>query len=201
LGKHSEALKHAYDAFKLLENAKEHAVDAFQGDEASRLNAATTLVIAYHNVAVELEFMRRDPDAVEFYRKGAEVAALELGPAHPLSKSIAGNEEVARLKVQGNATRSTMRQQQREGNRLVSSRRSRSKVTEATPKLPSMRNKDHSFTYHRGKEQEEVYGNPPYRLASAPDSFHSDYRLAIEDGIAGTRKFVSPRTKLQAYLH
>ena len=202
LGKHSEALKHAYDAFKLLESAKERNEGAFQGDAATRVNAATTLVIAYHNVAVELEFLKRESDAVEFYRKGAEVAMAELGQGHSLARSIANNEESARKRVEELQTKASARQQYREEARLNTSRRARSRAPDVSSRLPPVHPRDHSYTSNKGqREMEANISFPPYRLSTAPEPFTQEHRLVIEDGIAGTRRFISPRARLQAYLH
>ena len=201
LGKHSEGLQCAFEAFKVLEDAKARNEGAFGKESGVRVNAATTLVIAYHNVAVELEFLRREADAVEFYRKGADVAVTELGPNHPLTKSISANEESARSRTEELNAKATVRQQQREGSRLNTSRRARSRQPDS--KLPPMKSRDRSFTAYKvtRAEADDSVSFPPYRLTSAPDSFTNEHRLVIENGIAGTRRFISPRARLQAYLH
>ena len=201
LGKHTEGLKCAFEAFKMLEDAKTRNEEAFRPESGMRVNAATTLVIAYHNVAVELEFLRRESDAVEFYRKGVDVALAELGPDHPLTQSISANETAARSRAEDLIAKATVRQRQREGSRVHTSRRARSRQPES--KLPPMKSRDRSFTAYKVTrvEEEENVSFPPYRLSTAPESFTNEHRLVIESGIAGTRRFVSPRARLQAYLH
>lgn len=79
------------------------------------------LAIAYHNLAVQQEFLRRYDDALVSYDKARKVVQTHLGSTHPLSASLTESYKQAKAKMQmkqqrqrgggasGNATRSPRR--------------------------------------------------------------------------------------------
>jgi hypothetical protein len=46
------------------------------------------LAIAYHNIGVENEFLKRYEQSMQSYRKGVEVAEKYLGPKHPICSTL-----------------------------------------------------------------------------------------------------------------
>ena len=46
------------------------------------MNRAAVLAIAYHNMGVELEYLKRFDEAIRTYKKSVQFAKEELGPDH-----------------------------------------------------------------------------------------------------------------------
>ena len=59
--------------------------------QALPLDVYCTLVIAYHNVAVEREFLEQWDQAAMAHKQGHEIAEKCLGPAHPLTQTMLSN--------------------------------------------------------------------------------------------------------------
>ena len=96
-GRHSQALEHAQTALILLQEELYLAIH--EGDGAGAQDRAKrfgVLAIAYHNVAVEQEYLGRVEDALSSYSKAAELARSRLGANHPISGSLAASLESAR---------------------------------------------------------------------------------------------------------
>lgn len=74
---HESAVKHGLTALILL-----------QKETPLPDNYISTLVIAYHNVGVEYEYMKKINDSVDCYKKGWDLARGRLGLNHPLTISI-----------------------------------------------------------------------------------------------------------------
>jgi tetratricopeptide (TPR) repeat protein len=85
LGRHQNALEHAQNALILLQEellsppGADHAAAA--PPQADRI---AVLAIAYHNIGVEQEFLKRYEQSMLSYRKGVEVAERYLGPKHAI---------------------------------------------------------------------------------------------------------------------
>lgn len=75
LNKHKKALEQSQKALDLLKVSEKTE------------NFLTTLVIAYHNIAVEHEFLKDFKIALEFYKLAWETGDQELGSDHPLTLS------------------------------------------------------------------------------------------------------------------
>lgn len=97
LGKHKIALEESQKALDLLEKAE------------SSPNLAATLVIAYHNIGVEYEFLRIFQKSLEFYGLAYETAIKELGNNHSLTKSTKLDYDTASAAIQPKEFPSTMR--------------------------------------------------------------------------------------------
>jgi hypothetical protein len=59
------------------------------------LNYHSTLVVAYYNIGVEYEFLRQTKHAVDSYRKGHDIAQVQLTPNHPLVQNLKRNLDAA----------------------------------------------------------------------------------------------------------
>jgi len=86
-GRHSEALDHAQTALILLQ--EELYLFGLEGStDEDRSKRFGVLSIAYHNVAVEQEYLGRVEDCLMSYSKAAELSFSQLGPKHPISQSL-----------------------------------------------------------------------------------------------------------------
>lgn len=83
LGRHQSALEHAQNALILLQ---EELLSPPGNDNATppQADRIAVLAIAYHNIGVEQEFLKRYEQSMLSYRKGVEVAERYLGPKHAI---------------------------------------------------------------------------------------------------------------------
>ena len=107
MGKHELALQHAMKALILIQDeliskvpAGESAGDASQASttglpQQSRKpeDRLIVLCIAYHNIAVEQEFLKQYQASLNSYAKAAQSASKYLGEAHPMTQNM--NEVLA----------------------------------------------------------------------------------------------------------
>lgn len=86
LGRHQTALEHAQQALILLQEELLSPPGAQGNDEKATPQAdrIAVLAIAYHNVGVEQEFLKKYENSVMSYRKGVEIAERYLGPKHAI---------------------------------------------------------------------------------------------------------------------
>jgi len=85
LEKHDKAVQHALCALELISKRISAAESEVQSDDYS------VLAIAYHNVAVEREFLHQWDQAAMAYQKGYQVARRCLGTQHPLTQTLGKN--------------------------------------------------------------------------------------------------------------
>ena len=91
LGKHLEALQCATQALKHLKAALQRNPDASLSAAVpgmEKLDTASMLSIAYHNIAVEQEYLQRYDEAVSSYRKALQVAQTQCGQKSQLAGKI-----------------------------------------------------------------------------------------------------------------
>lgn len=83
LGRHQTALEHAQNALILLQEELLSPPGVVNGapPQADRI---AVLAIAYHNIGVEQEFLKRYEHSVLSYKKGVEVAERYLGTKHAI---------------------------------------------------------------------------------------------------------------------
>jgi hypothetical protein len=86
LEKHDKAVQHAVSALDLIKQRVESA----EAEKASQ-DDYSVLAIAYHNVAVERDFLLQYEKAAEAFKQGHEVAKQYLGEDHPLSVTLGKN--------------------------------------------------------------------------------------------------------------
>lgn len=99
LDKHDKAVQHANCALELI-NARVSAL----GDKASQ-DEYSVLAIAYHNVAVERDYMHQMEEAAAAYQEGHQVAKQCLGEQHPLTQTLGKNADAARQKSSQQASK------------------------------------------------------------------------------------------------
>lgn len=85
LGRHQSALEHAQNALILLqEELLTPPGDNSNSMTPPQADRIAVLAIAYHNIGVEQEFLKRYEQSMLSYRKGVEVAERYLGPKHAI---------------------------------------------------------------------------------------------------------------------
>jgi tetratricopeptide (TPR) repeat protein len=87
LDKHDKAVQHALCALELISNkvsSSEEGTEVTQDDYS-------VLAIAYHNVAVEREFLQQWDQAAMAYQQGFQVAKRCLGDQHPMTQTLQKN--------------------------------------------------------------------------------------------------------------
>lgn len=84
LNNHKQALAHAKQAIGLLESSF-HSEDYIY---EKTITLATSLVISYYNLAVELEFLNNFVEANKYFEKALEFSKLQLGPNHPMTYNV-----------------------------------------------------------------------------------------------------------------
>lgn len=81
IGRHQGALEHAQSALILLQEelfgggAAGAGAGGEGGDQPPRADRIAVLAIAYHNMGVEQEFLKKFEHSLQSYRKGVEVTA------------------------------------------------------------------------------------------------------------------------------
>lgn len=94
LDKHDKAVQHAACALDLINGRVASTGDAVTQDEYS------VLAIAYHNVAVERDYMHQWDEAAAAYQQGHLIAKRCLGDQHPLTQTLGKNRDAALQKSQ-----------------------------------------------------------------------------------------------------
>lgn len=80
LGRHAEALEHSQAALILLQDELFSSASGGQSDVAPPKERVAVMAIAYHNIAVEQEYLKKYELAIQSYRKALEIAEKHLGP-------------------------------------------------------------------------------------------------------------------------
>lgn len=84
LGRHQTALEHAQQALILLQEELLSPPGSEESPEPPQADRIAVLSIAYHNIGVEQEFLKRYDQSMISYRKGVEVAERYLGAKHAI---------------------------------------------------------------------------------------------------------------------
>lgn len=94
LGRHQSALEHGQQALILLQEEFMEKIDD-RGNKGSPTNEpaaaadrVAVLAIAYHNVGVEQEFLKKTSNSLQSYRRGFEVAEKYLGEDHAITATL-----------------------------------------------------------------------------------------------------------------
>jgi len=100
LEKHDKAVQHALCALELISNR----VNSKSPDSVS-LDEYSVLSIAYHNVAVERDYLHHWDQAAAAYQQGYVIAKRCLGDQHPLTQTLAKNSDAAAQKSKKHSAR------------------------------------------------------------------------------------------------
>eukprot|EP00163_Fabomonas_tropica_P006913 TRINITY_DN1650_c0_g1_i2.p1 TRINITY_DN1650_c0_g1~~TRINITY_DN1650_c0_g1_i2.p1 ORF type:complete len:291 (-),score=50.70 TRINITY_DN1650_c0_g1_i2:197-1069(-) len=95
LGRHNLALEHAQAALLILQDE----LFAAEDEVRDRVDRMAILAIAFHNLAVEEEFLQRWKDCLQSYKKAVEVATTYLGDRHDISKQMKKSHKEAVKKI------------------------------------------------------------------------------------------------------
>jgi tetratricopeptide (TPR) repeat protein len=87
IGKHQNAYQYAQQALVVIQ---ENWLFVAHKDEkgSDSKERSVFLAVAYHNLAVEEEFLQEHTKSFESFRKAVAIAETELGPTHPMTKSM-----------------------------------------------------------------------------------------------------------------
>ena len=97
LGRHQSALEHAQQALILLQEELSSVIGAGAADAGPpKADRIAVLAIAYHNVGVEQEFLKKHNQSLQSYRKGVEVAERYLGSDHAITTTLRNSCVAAR---------------------------------------------------------------------------------------------------------
>ena len=98
LGRHQSALEHAQQALILLQEELSSVIGPNAGGDAGppKADRIAVLAIAYHNVGVEQEFLKKHNQSLQSYRKGVEVAERYLGSDHAITTTLRNSCVAAR---------------------------------------------------------------------------------------------------------
>ena len=102
LGRHQSALEHGQQALILLQEELSKVIGPAAEEEADapKADRIAVLAIAYHNVGVEYEFLKKFDQSLQAYRKGVEVAERFLGPDHAIAVTLRNSTVAARRTIQ-----------------------------------------------------------------------------------------------------
>jgi len=101
LGRHQSALEHAQSALILLQEelfkGLQPTGDSAKAPKADRI---AVLAIAYHNIGVEQEFLKKFEQSLTSYRKGVETAEKYLGASHAITITLRNSCIAAKRSIQ-----------------------------------------------------------------------------------------------------
>jgi tetratricopeptide (TPR) repeat protein len=105
LGRHQTALEHAQNALILLQEELLSPPGAAGTSAPPQADRIAVLAIAYHNIGVEQEFLKRYEQSMLSYRKGVEVAERYLGAKHPICITLKNSLVAAKKTASAEASK------------------------------------------------------------------------------------------------
>ena len=84
IGKHTQALQHAMTSVIILQENIMNGIENSQDFQ----DFAPVLVVAYHNMAVELEYLKRNFEAITMYAKAVAFGEEYLKEDHPVLENV-----------------------------------------------------------------------------------------------------------------
>lgn len=101
LGRHQSALEHAQQALILLQEELSKVIGPMAQEEQQvpKADRVAVLAIAYHNVGVEYEFLKKYDQSLQSYRKGVEVSERFLGGEHAITVTLRNSTVAARRAI------------------------------------------------------------------------------------------------------
>ena len=91
-------MEHAQSALILLqEELFSGAMSGTDGNSgvAQKVDRIAVLAIAYHNIGVEQEFLKRHEQSLHSYRKGVDIAETHLGNDHGITITLRNSHIVS----------------------------------------------------------------------------------------------------------
>lgn len=86
--RHDIALTYIKRAVDYLDEAYEHKLEALTSDLKERRQFVQIVATAFHNAAVEYEFLKDYPNCLYYYQKSYGVCMHNLGSEHPLTQTF-----------------------------------------------------------------------------------------------------------------
>lgn len=115
LGRHQTALEHAQNALILLQEELLSPPGAAGSSAPPQADRIAVLAIAYHNIGVEQEFLKRYEQSMLSYRKGVEVAERYLGAKHPICITLKNSLVAAKKSASAEASKGLPSKQKKSG--------------------------------------------------------------------------------------
>ena len=115
LGRHQTALEHAQNALILLQEELLSPPGAAGTSAPPQADRIAVLAIAYHNIGVEQEFLKRYEQSMLSYRKGVEVAERYLGAKHPICITLKNSLVAAKKTASAEASKGLPSSKQKKG--------------------------------------------------------------------------------------
>jgi tetratricopeptide (TPR) repeat protein len=109
LGRHQTAMEHAQSALILLQEELLSPPGVVGNAKPPQADRIAVLAIAYHNLGVEQEFLKRYEQSVLSYTKGVEVAERYLGPKHAICITLRNSLAAAKKSAAAAAYKSMTR--------------------------------------------------------------------------------------------
>ena len=109
LGKHQAALEHSQSALILLHEELFSEPEAQTNGMEEKADRIAVLAIAYHNVGVEYEFLKKRNLSIQSYKKGAEMAEKFLGSDHGIVVTLKNSLISARRGAKGSEQKKAKR--------------------------------------------------------------------------------------------
>lgn len=138
------------------------------------------LAIAYHNLAVQQEFLRKYPESLSSYEKATRVVTTHLGASHPLCASLAESYAAAQAKMENKMARQKEHAAARAGGKGMAATSSASSAS--TAKLDANRSarvdKQHA---HQKQPQQQPQDHQQPELYLSPDQEEED-QAYTDDG-------------------
>ena len=107
LGRHQTALEHTQSALILLQEELLSPPGSSSAQAPPKADRIAVLAIAYHNIGVENEFLKRFEQSTLSYRKGVEVAERYLGPKHAIAITLKNSLTAAKKIAASNQSKSS----------------------------------------------------------------------------------------------
>ena len=100
VGRHAGALEHAQSALILLQEELFPGPLMAETKVTASADRIAVLAIAYHNIGVEQEFLKRIESSLESYRKGVEISQKYLGNKHGITVTLNNSYIAAKRTLQ-----------------------------------------------------------------------------------------------------
>lgn len=176
LGRHAGALEHAQAALiQLQEELFPSALSGSgSGPAAASADRIAVLAIAYHNIGVEQEFLKRFEMAIDSYRKGVDISETHLGTDHGITITLRNSYLAAKQAVEVARKR---RGPMAKTSRIVSGGKSMkgSAKGAALKRSPRLQQREEQ----RWGNIQKAYGDVAMGLKPTPSS-SSDFNLNID---------------------
>lgn len=105
---HSEALEHALISVVLLQD------EFLMRTEQNREDRVAVLAIAYHNLGVEFEYLKRFDEAIQTYSKAVKFGEAHLPPNHHLIENLKNVLHNAQEQIHQQKSKESKKRQQKE---------------------------------------------------------------------------------------